>query len=117
MCDTLKELKPLQAMLPAMLAALGTALQTDEANARAMLDSLIEIAGLHAKFFKPQLKELAGAMLEHVTMNKNLEPATRRLGLECRVESRREEDCHGLHRSKSAGVRCIVRCGGILIKA
>ena len=86
MCDTLKELKPLQAMLPAMLAALGTALQTDEANARAMLDSLIEIAGLHAKFFKPQLKELAGAMLEHVTMNKNLEPATRRLGLELLVE-------------------------------
>ncbi len=38
------------------------------------------------RFFKPQLKEIAGAMLEHVAMNKNLEPATRRLALELLVE-------------------------------
>ena len=72
-CETLKEMKPVQSMLPAMLGALGNSLQVDEANARAMLESLIEIAGMHPRFFKPQLKEIAAAMLEHVAMNKNLE--------------------------------------------
>jgi len=36
-------------MLPAMLAAVGTSLQTDEANARALLDSMIEIARYHIR--------------------------------------------------------------------
>ena len=36
-CEGAKEMKALQAMLPAMLAVVGTALQTDEANARAIL--------------------------------------------------------------------------------
>jgi len=86
MCDTPKELKPLQAMLPAMLAAVGTSLQTDEANARSLLDTMIEIASMNPRFFKPQLKEIAAAMLEHVAMNKNLEASTRRLALELLVE-------------------------------
>ena len=81
-CDTPKEMKPLQAMLPTMLAVVGTALQTDEANARALLDSMIDIASTLPRFFKPQLKEIAAAMLEHVAMNKNLEAPTRRLALE-----------------------------------
>jgi len=41
---------------------------------------------LNPRFFKPQLKEIAAAMLEHVAMNKNLEASTRRLALELLVE-------------------------------
>jgi hypothetical protein len=45
-------------------------LQTDESQARALLDAMIDIASTLPRFFKPQLKEIAAAMLEHVAMNK-----------------------------------------------
>jgi len=85
-CSTNKQMKPAQALLSRMLAAIGSAVQGDEYNARAGLDVLIEIVQVNPRFFKPQLKEISSAMLQHITMNRNLEPATRRLALEFLVE-------------------------------
>jgi len=85
-CSSNKQMKPAQVLLSKMLAAIGSALQGDEHNARAGLDVLIEIAQINPRFFKPQLKEISSAMLQHVTMNRNLEPATRRLALEFLIE-------------------------------
>lgn len=47
MCDTAKEIKPLQSLLPAILAAVGQALASDEADARALIDTMIEINSIN----------------------------------------------------------------------
>ena len=57
-CSTNKQMKPAQALLSRMLAAIGAAVQGDEYNARAGLDVLIEIVQVNPRFFKPQLKVL-----------------------------------------------------------
>jgi len=47
MCDNAKEIKPLQSLLPAILAAVGKALASDEADARALIDTMIEINSIN----------------------------------------------------------------------
>jgi len=59
-------------MLPAMLAAVGTSLQTDEANARALLDSMIEIARYHIRVLFSK-KLLLMEFMRNLTRNGPLE--------------------------------------------
>jgi hypothetical protein len=47
MCENAKEIKPLQSLLPAILAAVGKALASDEADARALIDTMIEINSIN----------------------------------------------------------------------
>jgi len=85
-CESPKQARSMQGLVSPMLKALGEALQVDEERARSGLDVLIEMTDVNPKFFKPQLKEITNAMLQHVAMNLALEASTRRLALEFLVE-------------------------------
>jgi len=109
-CESNKDMKPLQPLLPHMLRCIGTWLRVGAAPSilpsgedgtmvsggedgdvqefagRAAMDALLEISDVNTRFLKPYLADLTTAMLDHVAVNTNLESATRRLAVELMVE-------------------------------
>jgi hypothetical protein len=73
-----------QALLPAMFQAVGSALSTDELQAREQLQALVDMSTHASKAFGEKISELVPAMLSTAS-NTSLEPATRILAIELLV--------------------------------
>lgn len=83
-CLENKKQKLFQDMIPPMLQVLSATLPNDELSARSALEELIDIADSCPSFLKPQAQVILEAMYT-IASTKELEDATRHLGVECLV--------------------------------